>query len=175
LANAGQKTVNPQTKITLDRPSHARLTASSSSFPSSFLPLSNFLFQLIFLFLQSNSRIYATMPRAKSVKPEVAPQPVADVTQITVSKPEFTRTRDAVRFSSMSRRIHDAPIFATRPIPISSVSHVGRNCVMLRQTRLSRRVATTQTFKDPTLTATTACHLVGRSSEGPSECHCRLY
>ncbi|KAH0282899.1 hypothetical protein M436DRAFT_36456 [Aureobasidium namibiae CBS 147.97] len=36
------------------------------------------------------------MPRAKSAKPEVTPQLVADVMQITVNKPEFTRTRDAL-------------------------------------------------------------------------------
>lgn len=38
------------------------------------------------------------MPRAKSVKPEAAPKPEADLQQITVDKGEFTRTRDAVRF-----------------------------------------------------------------------------
>lgn len=56
------------------------------------------------------------MPRAKSVKPEAAPQLVAEPVQITVSKPEFTRTRDAVRFFLLSRRIHDALIYATRSL-----------------------------------------------------------
>jgi hypothetical protein len=39
------------------------------------------------------------MPRAKSVKPEAAPKPAPDLKQIMVDRSEFTRTRDAVRFS----------------------------------------------------------------------------
>jgi hypothetical protein len=39
------------------------------------------------------------MPRAKSVKPEAAPKPEPDLKQIMVDRSEFTRTRDAVRFS----------------------------------------------------------------------------
>ncbi|THY48574.1 hypothetical protein D6C98_06686 [Aureobasidium pullulans] len=35
------------------------------------------------------------MPRAKSVKPEVAPKPEVDLQQITIDKAEFVRTRDA--------------------------------------------------------------------------------
>jgi hypothetical protein len=46
-------TVNPQTKITLDRPSHARLTASLLLFLPSFLPHPNFLFQLFSIFTNS--------------------------------------------------------------------------------------------------------------------------
>ncbi|KAI5195726.1 hypothetical protein AUEXF2481DRAFT_4561 [Aureobasidium subglaciale EXF-2481] len=36
------------------------------------------------------------MPRAKSVKPEVAPKTEADLKQITIDKAEFVRTRDAL-------------------------------------------------------------------------------
>lgn len=76
------------------------------------------------------------MPRAKSVKPEAAPKPEVDLQQITIDKAEFVRTRDAVCFLSLSRRSSNALIFATRFISIPNLSHVGRNCVILRQTRL---------------------------------------
>lgn len=98
LSKVGQcwskETVNPQTK--------SRLIVLARAL-SSLLFLSSPLFQPFvptFLFRPSHQHIDATMPRAKSVKPEAAPKPEADLQQITVDKGEFTRTRDAVRFFS---------------------------------------------------------------------------
>jgi hypothetical protein len=93
-------TVNPQTKITLDRP-FARVLDSFLPPPLPFLlPSSSKLFvSTFFLFFQFRSHIHTTMPRAKSVKPEAAPKPAPDLKQIMVDRSEFTRTRDAVRFS----------------------------------------------------------------------------
>jgi hypothetical protein len=54
LVNAGQWTVNPQTKITLDRPSHARLTAFPPPLPF-LLPSSSKLFVSTFFSISTNS------------------------------------------------------------------------------------------------------------------------
>jgi hypothetical protein len=93
-------TVNPQTKITLDRPI-ARALDSFLLPPLPFLlpSSSNLFIPTFFLLFQFPWRIHATMPRAKSVKPEAAPKPAPDLKQIMVDRSEFTRTRDAVRFS----------------------------------------------------------------------------